>query len=372
MRLAQSSCRVKYAMWVISLTGAFFFSGCGMPGAPQPPSLNLPDRAADLSAVRNGNQVSLSWTMPKRNTDKLLLKDNIPARICRNAASANGCVPAGDAEFAPGADATYTDNLPAALASGEPRVLTYCVELDNRKGRSAGRSNDAEVLAGQAPPAVTGLTAAMARNGVLLRWTPGAESLPVRFDRRLLTPPQKPGKQQGPLAPPSEPVERTLLVETGVQEGVRQGRALDEDIRFGESYEYRAQRVARVTVDGRVLELDGPLSAPARIDVAQLLPPAVPTGLAAVASAAENGAPAAIDLSWTPDADTDLAGYIVYRREGDSPWQRTSPAQPVVGPGFHDADVQPGHTYHYSVSSIDEEGHQSARSAEAQETVPEP
>jgi hypothetical protein len=34
--------------------------------------------------------------------------------------------------------------------------------------------------------------------------------------------------------------------------------------------------------------------------------------------------------------------------------------------------VQPGHTYFYAVSAIDQEGHQSARSAEAQETVPGP
>lgn len=368
MSLPQPSGRVKYAARAIVLAGAVFFTGCGMPGAPQPPSLNLPERVTDLSAARNGGQVSLTWTMPKKNTDKLLLKGGIQARVCRKETAAGDCVTAGTAQFAPGADATFTDTLPAALASGPPRTLTYFVELENSKDRSAGLSNDTEVLAGQAPSAVSDLTAAMARNGVLLRWTPAAETVSVRLDRKLLTPPQKPEKQQGPLAPPPEPLERTLLVDTEIQ----QGRALDKDIRLGETYEYRAQRVARLTVDGHVLELAGPLSAPVRIDAAQLFPPAVPTGLAAVAKAADNAGPASIDLSWTPDADADLAGYIVYRHEGDGPWQRISPAQPVAGPGFHDPDVQSGHTYHYAVSAIDEEGHQSARSAEAQETVPQP
>jgi len=91
-----------------------------------------------------------------------------------------------------------------------------------------------------------------------------------------------------------------------------------------------------------------------------------------VATAGENGSEPAIDLSWQPGAEADLAGYIVYRREGAGDWQRISPPQPVVGPAFHDARVQPGHIYSYAVSAIDQGGHQSARSAEAQESVPNP
>jgi len=363
--------RADRAVWAaLMLAGGVIFSGCGMPGAPQPPSLNLPDRVTDLSAERNGNQVSLTWTMPKKNTDNLLLKGDVQARICRKESAAGACVTAATEQFAPGADATFTDMVPPALASGEPRTLTYFVELQNRKGRSAGLSNDASVLAGQAPAAVAGLAAVMTRDGVLLHWSPDTQGMAIiRLERKLLMPTQtSQAKQQGPLASPSEPAEQTLFVRTGLS----QGRALDKDIRFGESYEYRAQRVARVTVGGRELELDGPLSAPVRIDAAQLFPPGVPNGLAAVATAAENGVPPSIDLSWIPDTDTDLAGYIVYRREGDGPWERISPAAPVVGPGFHDSNVQPGRTYHYAVSAVDEEGHESARSAEAQETVPQP
>jgi fibronectin type 3 domain-containing protein len=181
---------------------------------------------------------------------------------------------------------------------------------------------------------------------------------------------------QGPLAPPPEPLRQILLVEPHAQDP---DHALDTSIRFGEAYEYRAQRVARVAVNGQTLELAGPFSAPLRVDAVNQFPPTVPGGLAAVATAGENGNPPAIDLSWLPDTETDLAGYIVYRREpGATPdsnagkWQRILPAQPVVGPGFHDVGVQPGHTYSYAVTAIDQDGHESARSAEAQETVPTP
>jgi fibronectin type 3 domain-containing protein len=95
-----------------------------------------------------------------------------------------------------------------------------------------------------------------------------------------------------------------------------------------------------------------------------------------VATAADSGAapPAAasIDLNWQPVTDTDLAGYQVYRRESGAAWQRISPTPLLVSPAFHDANVQPGHTYSYAVSAVDQSGHESARSAETEETVPNP
>jgi len=355
------------------LVAASALAGCGMPGAPLPPSLNLPIPVNDLSAVRTGSQVALSWTMPTKTTDKVLLKGNITVRVCRNETSVAPCSVAATLQLAPGADATFTDTLPAPLASSQPRALTYFVELVNRKSRSAGLSNGAVVLAGEAPLAIESLTAEMSKEGVLLRWAPApAESSPVavRLVRRLLTAPAK-KSDQSPLAQPAEPLVQTLLVEPSA----RSDRTLDTNIRFGETYEYRAQRVARVTVGGSTLELAGPLSLPLRIDAVNVFPPSAPKGLAAVATAGENGSGPAIDLSWLPGAEPNLSGYNVYRRDSaatDSNWQRISPAQPVVGPGYHDPNVQPGHTYAYSVTAIDQDGRESARSVEASDTVPGP
>jgi fibronectin type 3 domain-containing protein len=109
-----------------------------------------------------------------------------------------------------------------------------------------------------------------------------------------------------------------------------------------------------------------------RVEATDIFPPAVPTNLAAVATAGENGAGPAIDVSWQPVADPGLAGYAVYRREGDGAWQRISSAVPLVPPAFRDAQVQPGHTYRYAVSAVAQNGHESARSAEAEESVPNP
>jgi hypothetical protein len=339
--------------------------------------------------------------MPAKNTDKLKLKENVLVRICRRE-GAGTCAQAGpDLTFPPSADGTFTETLPAVLAAGEPRKITYFVELKNNKGRSAGLSNDAVILAGQAPPAVTGLAAEVRKQGVVLHWVTSANQVPagtsivIRLHRKLVTPaPAKPQPQTGLLAPEPEPLERSLIVDSPDQAP----RAIDKDIRLGQTYEYRAQRVLRVTItspakpgpaqdnqsraaqtnQAETLELAGPLSNPIRVDAADIFPPEIPTGLAAIAtqSGAETSPQTSpqisIDLSWKANTDPDLAGYIVYRREGDGPWQRISPAEPLVGPAVHDTHVRPGQSYRYAVTALDQTGHESGRSAEAQETAPQP
>ncbi len=331
-----------------------------MEAAPQPPSLKLPDRITDLAAIRAGNQVTLTWTTPKRDTDKVMLNGDVTTVICRQENS-NTCLPAGTISSAPGAKGAFSETLPPELASGQPRSLGYFIELKNHRGRSAGPSNVAIILAGEAPSPVTSLTAEPHKQGVALRWTAGPATQSVRLYRKLLSVPQKKEKT-GPLAAPKQATEITLLVDSDT------GRALDPAVEFTSEYEYRAQRVARLQIDGQTLELAGEISAPVHITVEDTFPPAIPTGLAAVATAS----PAAIDLSWLPVTDRNLAGYVVYRREGDTPWQRISPAQPVIGPAFHDTQVQPGHTYRYAITSISPTNHESPRSPETEETVPAP
>ena len=345
---------------------SMMLGGCGTPGAPQPPSLNLPDQVADLTAVRAGSKVSLTWTMPTRNTDKLLLKTDVEVRICRREGS-GACEPLGGAlALPPGKDGSFDDALPPALASGAPRPLRYFVELKNRKGRFAGLSNEAVVLAGQSPSPIEGLHAEVRKDGVVLSWNAQSEAAAVRLHRKLLTPP--PAKpHQELLAPAPEPSEENLLVDANPQVA----RAIDRNIRLGESYEYRAQRLSRIAFEGKTLELAGEFSPALRVDAVDIFPPAVPSGLAAIATAGDGGIETAIDLSWQPVTEPDLAGYIVYRREGDAAWQRVSPVEPLVSPAFHDNHVQPGHTYRYAISALDPRGHESERSAEAEETVPD-
>ena len=358
-------------------------TGCGTPAAPQPPSLKLPEQVQDLTAVRAGDVVTLHWTNPKKTTDHLLIQGSISAQICRMG-SAGACETAGQTSAMPGAQTEFHETLPAALLAGEPRGIRYFVELKNTKGRTAGPSNMAEILAGSAPGPVAGLTAEVRADGVALHWDNGDAATTVRLHRKLLTLPvakdksgktsgQKPGQKTGLAEAPKEPIESDLIVEKPAA-GVRSG-ALDDTARFGESYEYRVQRVTRIKAGGTAqegeaaLELDGPFSTPVRVDVIDRFPPRVPQGLVAVAAAQEKS----IDLSWEPDTDADLAGYIVYRAaEGTGSWVRISGAQPLAAAAYRDLTAEPGRAYRYRVTAIDETGHESAPSAEAQESMPNP
>ncbi len=359
MTLAKRSVEAVVATLFLAL------AGCGTPGPPQPPSLNLPDRVDNLAAVRAGSQVTLTWTMPKRNTDRLPLKRDVAVKVCRNEA-ANQCSPVVRLTFAPGSTGSFIDSLPTSLTSGLPRSLSYIVELENPNGRSAGASNAAIILAGEAPAPVAGLAAEARKGGTVLRWISGDPHTAVRIHRKLLTPHPTP-ERAGSLPTPAEPINQDLFVVSDA------GVALDKTIAFGNTYEYRAQRLARTEVDGHTVELAGEISPPIRVEAQDVFPPARPKGLAAVATAASEGTPATIDLNWEPNTEPDLAGYFVYRREDDTmAWTNVSGKDPVVGGAFHDVDVAAGHTYRYAVSAVDQAGHESIRSDEARDKVPNP
>jgi len=363
---------------LVGLSSAILLNGCGTPGAPQPPSLKLPEQVTDLTAVRAGNMATLHWTMPKKTTDHLLIKGPVRVVVCR-VEGTHSCQAAGEVAVDPGKEGQFSDTIPASLAAGEPRPLDYYVELKSPKGRSAGLSNPATVLAGAAPSAVIGLSAKVRADGVALHWT-GSETTAIRLHRKLLNPPApKKDQSSGPMGPETEPVMRDLFVEASPA-GQEPG-AIDHTANFGEVYEYTAQRVRKIEVNSatgkKTLELDGEISAPIRVDVVDTFPPTVPQGLVAVLVPEEK----TIDLSWQPDSnpyiDKDLAGYIVYRAEAGeqnttADWKRISGEKPLIGPAYRDASVEPGHSYRYAISAIDLTGHESKRSAEAQESVPAP
>jgi fibronectin type 3 domain-containing protein len=106
-----------------------------------------------------------------------------------------------------------------------------------------------------------------------------------------------------------------------------------------------------------------------------VFPPNAPSGLVASPGFAGNPAGAqrpAIDLSWEPGLEPRIAGYRVYRREGDNgPWLKLDAALVPV-PAYQDATVEPGRRYSYRVTAVDETGNESTPSPEVVETAPGP
>jgi Fibronectin type III domain len=312
-----------------------------MVAAPQPPSLKLPEPVTDLAAQRTGDVVTLHWTMPKRATDKVMLVEDQRAEVCRHL-NGGRCDIAANLLLAPQSAADFTDHLSGALASGPLRPLTYTVELENHAGQSAGPSNAAATAAGAAPAQVADLRAQAQADGKLVEKAGAAKS----------------------RTPPREQAPEQTLEFTGQDEGT----VLDRNAALDHTYTYTVQRIAKLALEGKSVEVASAPSESITIDARDVFPPAVPQGLQTVADAEGR----AIDLSWQPDTEADLAGYSVYRREAGSntPPVRIS-AQGQTAPSFRDVTAQPGHRYEYSVSAIDHDGNESQRSAEVEESLPQ-
>lgn len=370
--------------WAVAASATMLvLAGCALAGNPQPPTLWLPEPVRDLTAVRVGNEVHLHWTMPRNSTDKLALKGEQRAHFCWMPGAAaesprkepakplpsSGlpeCHSAGDAVFAPDKPADFTAAFPAELITGSPAAASYFVELRNRYGKTAGPSNPAVVATGSAPSAVEGLTASTQADGVVLHWQKAnpEPGLVMRIQRALAPTPGAPRPNE---ATGVSPLQRQVL-EVDLEKD-DPGQALDADAEFDHVWQYTVERVRHSTIDSRTFEAEGMPSQPVTINAKDVFPPAVPTGLAAVADEQVH----TIDISWTPDSDRDLAGYIVYRRdeEGGVPAERISGTVILVSPEFEDKSIIAGHRYAYAVSAVDHDGNESARSAEVEEELPQ-
>jgi fibronectin type 3 domain-containing protein len=111
-------------------------------------------------------------------------------------------------------------------------------------------------------------------------------------------------------------------------------------------------------------------SVPATFTPRDVFPPAAPTNLEITIISATNQAPAYIELSWGISPEGDLAGYSVYRSEGEnSPGERVS-TDILPSPTFRDISVTPGRRYYYRVSALDRAGNESPKSSAAVAEVP--
>jgi hypothetical protein len=389
------------AVFLIACAG-----GCASPGQPRPPSLDLPEVVNDLAVERVGDVVQLHWTTPEKTTDHIEVKGPMTAEICRSTVSSaqppSACRPVARLAVQPGL--THAEEaLPPALTIDPPGLLAYRVQLFNTHGRSAGLSPEVFVASGAAPPVVDQLRATAAREGAVLEWQKKdtvavveLDRLPVASDGTVLEPvppkstskssPKSPIKKQASAPKKPAPGSRPKVLETTPPtpteaklrtpaELADAGGTVDHTARMGESYRYTAQRVRRVSLGGHTFELRSFVSAPVTVVMRNIFPPHAPTGLETVPGGA-TAVDRSIDLSWRPNTDPDLAGYIVYRQEIDSKGVAAGTATrlnptPVVGPAYRDQTAIAGHRYAYYVTAVDTAGNESGPSDKVQETLRE-
>lgn len=358
-------------------------AGCASPGPPLPPTLNLPQivSATALTATRIGDEVRLHWTTPTQSTDKLPIKGQVTAEICRQTGtSAKGtgtkpCKAVTRVEVTAGAS-DAVDRLPATLTTGPARMLSYRVQLLNASGRTAGPSPAAFAVAGQALRPVEGFAGRSIRVGVLLHWSAASGAGRVELDRTVLDPANGAGTaaQRRSGLPGGQKQAAQARFSASADTGDA-GGTVDRTVDMGHSYSYTAQRVETVQVGGQALELRSIPTAALTFAVRDEFPPDVPSGLVAVPGLAGevDAQKPTIDLSWEPNVDARVAGYWVYRREmganNSGVWARLG-SQLVTTAAYRDPTVGAGQRYAYRVTAVSTAGNESAPSIEAVETAP--
>jgi hypothetical protein len=390
-------------------------SGCASPAPPKPPTLNLPALATDIQARRLGPQVTLHWTTPSNTSDGLPFKGTMTAEICREvgarpqspAARLTACAPVLRLAVTPGRSEAV-DDLPANLQSDPVTLLTYRVQLFNAAGRSAGESAVAGfAAAGTPPPTVDDLRASNLEAGAVLEWKPASTPAIVELERTALstpsaphqpatkpTPAPAPSSQPGASKPKTKSKKSNKPAKTAASHPAKSASASPSDqqakvrlrvtesatlsastptghgdgtvdltAQMGATYRYVANRVRPVTIGIHKLEIE---SAPSQTVVfahLDVFPPQRPTGLEAIPGS-DPQHPAAIDLSWEPNGEADLAGYLLYRQPVDASGAPTGPAvqvtaSPIPAPAFSDLTAVAGESYAYQVVAVDQTGNRS-------------
>lgn len=345
---------------------AVCLAGCGTPGAPQPPSLDIPKPVSDLQAVRKGDQVTLAWSRPTDTTDNALVRKRgkmlVSRRLIGEGAPLQGPQVVAEVPLVPAlqmpepAPPSAMDSL-TAISPGADFAL-YNVVSQNSLGKAAGPSNSVSVPLVPSLPAPARVQAVAVPLGISISWDQtwppeNLTHLTAQYAYRINR------REQGSAAPP-----------TMVKQVAASNEAIalvDTSIEWQKHYEYWITPVTTWQGAGKRGTVEGADSPVASVFANDVFPPAVPAGLQAVYSGISDQP--FIDLSWTANTEPDLAGYNVYRHTENEPPVKLN-AELVKVPAYQDRNVKPGTKYFYSVSAVDFRGNESGKSTEASETVP--
>lgn len=341
--------------------------GCGVPGAPLPPSADIPRFVGDLKAVRKGDTVTLTWTRPTETSDGELIRK--PGKMLVQRALRSDQT--SDLSFQTiselplhptlkedrGEQATATDTLTNLLRPGGAAFAVYMVLAQGHNGKSFGLPNRVSVpLVPNLPPPQK-ISATPVPAGIMLAWEPSG-AVPTTANTQT----QYAYKILRRLQGAKEPVLITQMNAVNPERNF-----IDTGIEWEKSYQYWIVPVTLWQDGNRKGEIEGDDSPVADVLVHDSFPPANPSGVEAVYSASAPNS--FIDITWTANTEPDLAGYNVYRHTGNERPVKIN-SDLVKTPRFADPGVQPGMKYFYSVTAVDLRGNESGKAEETSETVP--
>lgn len=371
---------------------AALVGGCASPGEPterKPPVLRP---VTDLSAEQTGNDVVLTFTLPKETVDGLIL-DQLPSiEIFRGFESSETAgshaaaspvllltIPPGMVDrYAQMGHVRVADTLQASDFEEYPNATAvYTVRTRVSSKRDSADSNAVSLRVRPAADPIGDLKTEITPSAVVLTWTPPQKTIagslasigPYRIYRAEIQAPQAaasaaPGKSiAAPVATAEISKPQPALVKIGETDAPPFS---DTQAVFGKTYEYSVRSIVQYS-DQAIESADSNLMVITPKDV---FPPAAPLGLVVVFVPIQGETAAHLELSWAISPETDLAGYHVYRSEQADVQGARQNTELLIAPAFRDMKIEPGRRYFYSVTAVDRSGNESPASAVVSGGVP--
>ena len=293
-------------------------AACGRVGDPLPPFIRIPEPVHDLGVQQNGRELVLTWTNPAKNIDGSAATD-----LSRVHIRSNDSVIATVGVGAPAQMQSHAISI--GSLSAERR--TFSVQVETARGKLSALSNAVSIMPVEVPGRVTQLHAVVDQRRVMLDWQPPVEN-PTLADGYAVT----------RTEPPQAPI---VVMET---------RYEDNRYMAGSTYTYQVTAIRRF--EGRIIPGAG--SELIMVLLQDKTPPQPPSGIDVIAS--DTGA----FVTWTPNIETDLAGYHLFRSEKPDRDFQAITDRPVSTNAFFDPEYRRG--LYYAASALDDSGNESRMS----------
>ena len=362
----------------------FLAGGCGAPGEPVPPTPPVPAAIADLSARQAGDGVQLTFTLPANSITGEKLSTPPAVEILRGALKPDGSPDSKSFRVVytiPGAlvenyrsegQMRFSDPISPEETKVHPGgTVAYRVRTRASQKRASADSNVVAVRLFPVPERIATVEARVTEPAIELSWpvparTSAGDPLSgaiagYRVYRAETNVTTAAFSARGPSQGKEEP--RFAALSFAETNGYR-----DTSFSFEHTYVYMVRSVIRA--EGG--ELESSDSQPVTVTPRDTYPPAAPQGLVAAVLPGSTAGTVLVDLSWSINLETDLAGYRVYRSEQEGTRGQLVTADLLPTPAVRDTSVEPGHRYWYTVTAVDRAGNESAASAPLAVDVTQP
>jgi hypothetical protein len=341
------------------ILAVLFYPACAKVGEPQPPVIYIPKPSVDLTCRQVADQMLLSVSLPSVNTNGTPVNNLKTVEVFRaDVDLAQATTPLNEGDFLKGGTRilsvseteiskykygnklVFTDLLPLYENAGlYSQARIYSVRFLNRKGQTAGFGNQASLVPVPVPPPPMLLPAVVTQAAIQLKWLPPTENIDGSKPARILG--YNIYRSVDSQNVPDRPLNPQPL----------QGSEFDDhEFEFDKTYAYAVSVVASEKQPFAESLPSKTLSVTPR----DTFPPGAPQNLNAVA---EDGG---IVLLWTSPADSDVAGYRIYRSDTGSTTKTLLNADLIKTLSYRDATTQAERRYVYNVTAVDVHNNESA------------